>query len=387
MTDAEVLVVGGGPAGAATAARLARAGRDVLVLDRAVFPREKACADFLSPGAVRALDALGVLRDAAPRGAWQRGMRIVSEGASFTLRYRDGERGLGIPRRALDALLLARARAEGATTRERAGVAGALIDRGRVAGVRLRSGETLRGRFVVAADGLRSPVARSLGLERASRWPRRLGLVARFGNVSPAPYGLMAVGREGYCGVASVGGGETSVGMALLPSARQPGEPVGVLFERMLAALPAAREAVSGAERTTAIRGLAPLVRRVRNVAGPGYLLVGDAAGFTDPFTGEGVFRALRGAEIAADAVLKALRRSDAMPLDYWGARRRAFAAKDVACVGIQAALAIPPLFDYCLRRAERRAGAGRLLAGVFGDYIPARAALRPSFLANLMRP
>ncbi|MDQ3865765.1 MAG: hypothetical protein M3304_02895, partial [Actinomycetota bacterium] len=117
------------------------------------------------------------------------------------------------------------------------------------------------------------------------------------------------------------------------------------------------------------------------------YLLVGDAAGFTDPFTGEGVFRALRGAEIAAAAVMGALRRSDAMPLDYREARRRAFAAKDVACLGIQAALAVPPLFEYCLRRAERRAGTGRLLAGVFGDYVPAGAALRPSLLANLVRP
>lgn len=387
MTDAEVLVVGGGPAGAATAVRLARAGRDVIVLDRAAFPREKACAEFLSPGAVRALDALGVLPDAATRGAWQRGMRIVSEGASFTLRYRDGERGLGIPRPALDALLLARARREGAETRERAAVAAAVVDRGRVAGVRLRTGETLRGRFVVAADGVRSPVARSLGLERAPRWPCRLGLVARVGNVSPTPYGLMAVGRDGYCGVASVGGGEASIGMALSAGTRRAGEPVRGLFDRTLAALPAASDAVAGGKRTTSIRGLAPLARRVRNVAGPGYLLVGDAAGFTDPFTGEGVLRALRGAEIAADAVIRALGRGDATPLEYPEWRRRAFAAKDVACLGVQAALAVPLLFDHCLRRAERRDGAARTLAGIFGDYYPARAALRPSLVADLLRP
>jgi flavin-dependent dehydrogenase len=195
------------------------------------------------------------------------------------------------------------------------------------------------------------------------------------------------VGRDGYCGVASVGGGETSVGMALAPRARRPGEHVEALFDRMLAALPAAGDAVAPAERTTAIRGLTPLVRRVRRVAGPGYLLVGDAAGFTDPFTGEGVFRALRGAELAAEAAIRALGSRDASPLDYPEARRRAFAAKDAACLGIQAALALPPLFDHCLRRADRREGAGRLLAGIFGDYVPARAALRPSLLAALVRP
>jgi flavin-dependent dehydrogenase len=99
VTDADVIVAGGGPAGAATAARLAAEGVDVLVIDRASFPREKACAEFLSPGAVGCLARLGVLAPAAAAGAWQDGMRIVTERTAFTLRYQDGRRGLAVARR------------------------------------------------------------------------------------------------------------------------------------------------------------------------------------------------------------------------------------------------------------------------------------------------
>ena len=114
MSDAEVIVVGAGPAGAATAARLAAEGVDVLLLDRARFPREKACAEFLSPGTVDALARLGVLEQAAALGAWQRGMRVVTPGADFTLAYEPGKRGLGIARTALDSLLVENAVAAGA---------------------------------------------------------------------------------------------------------------------------------------------------------------------------------------------------------------------------------------------------------------------------------
>jgi len=387
MTDAEVIVAGGGPAGAATAAQLGADGVHVLVLDRAAFPRDKACAEFLSPGAVAALERLGVLPAAAAAGAWHEGMRIVGGNGSFTARYREGRRGLGIARPVLDHLLLERARAAGAEIRERTDVAGALVEDGYVTGVRLRDGEALRARFVVAADGLRSPVARSLGLERKTRLPRRLGLVARVRGVPPSGLGVMAVGRGGYCGVAAVGGGEASVGVAVSPGTRREGESADELFERMLASIPAAREAVAGAPRVTAIRGVAPLARRVSRVSGPGYLLVGDAAGFTDPFTGEGIHRALRGAELAAAAARRALARSDREPVGYAAARHEAFAAKERACLVLQAALAWPTLFDYCLRRAETRERVARVLTGVFGDYLPAEAALRPALVAELVRP
>ena len=387
MTDAEVIVAGGGPAGAATAARLAGEGVDVLVLDRARFPREKACAEFLSPGAVAALGRLGVLAQAGSAGAWQEGMRIVGRRAEFVLRYEGDRRALGIRRTVLDALLLEQARAAGARVVEGVDVGGVHVDGGRVGGVRLRDGRVVRSRFVVAADGLRSPVARSLGLDRTARWPRRLGLVARVRGAASQPLGLMALGGGGYCGVAAIGSGEVSVGLAVSPDARRPGEGAHDLFARSVAAIPAVRAAVGGAEPTAAIHGIAPLARRVARVEGPGYLLVGDAAGFTDPFTGEGIFRALRGAELATDATLRALARADGVPAGYAQARASAFAAKQRACLLLQAALAAPAAFEHFLGRAARRDRTGRVLAGVFGDYLPAEQALRPRVVADLVLP
>jgi geranylgeranyl reductase family protein len=314
-----VVVVGGGPAGAATATVLAGRGHDVLVLDKAAFPREKPCAEYLSPGTVDALRRLGALDAVAATGpAWPHGMRLCTARGSFLVQYPDEaapRRALGVPRPALDHALLERARECGARVCERALVQGALVEAGRVVGVRLRGGAALRARFVVGADGRHSAVARSLGLERRLPWPRRLGLVARYeGARGVDAYGEMHVGQGLYCGIAPVGNGLVNVGLVGALDARRAGEPIGAYFARRLGELPGAARALAGGWRATPVRGVGPLARAVRGVAGPGYLLVGDAAGFLDPFTGEGVYRALRGGELAAAAAERARQRADGVP-------------------------------------------------------------------------
>ncbi len=170
--DADVLVVGAGPAGASTARRLARDGADVLLLDAASFPRSKPCGDCLSPGATPILRELGVL-DRLERAGPGRlaGWRIrtpggVWFGGRFGAAGRDGappRRGLALPRRAMDAVLAEAAVEAGARLRQRVRVYGLLREDGRIAGVRARDagGESLelRSRVVVGADGLRSTVA------------------------------------------------------------------------------------------------------------------------------------------------------------------------------------------------------------------------------------
>jgi geranylgeranyl reductase family protein len=395
--DAEVLVVGGGPAGSATAALLAQRGHDVLLLERARFPREKPCAEYLSPGVVDVLERLGALDELlALEPARPHGMRVGTERASFLVSHEAasdccGRAGLGVARPLFDQVLLDHARSSGARVQEGLRVRGARVDCGRVvglyAGPQGRESE-LRARFVVAADGLHSTVARSLGLDVPSRAPRRLGLIARYDGVSGiGRFGEMHVGRDLYCGLAPVGGGVVNVGLVGALGVKRAGEPIERYFERRLAELPGACRALEGAHRITPIRGIGPLARRVSRVAGPGYLLVGDAAGFLDPFTGEGVYRALRGAELAAGAVERALQHSDALPIGYEAARYMAFADKERVCLLIQLFLRSPRLFEYIVRRLNDRPQVAGPLSGVLGDYQPARPVLRPRFLWALLKP
>jgi menaquinone-9 beta-reductase len=407
--DAEVLVVGGGPAGSTTAALLARRGHDVLLLDRAAFPREKACAEYLSPGVVDVLERIGALNAIRQADvAWPRGMRIQTQHAGVDITYPTSDAGsrgrcsLGIPRSLFDTLLLNHARASGARVQERTFVTGAVVEAGQVTGVRARAATgdtshgssenagavTLRARVVVAADGLRSAVVHSLGLERPVRWPRRLGLVARYAGVRAlGNTGEMHVGHRLYCGLAPVGGDLVNVGLVGEMGSRHAGESREQLFERRLGELPGATRTLAGARRVTSVRGVGPLARRVRQVTGPGYLLVGDAAGFLDPFTGEGVYRALRGAELAADAGERALQRPDCLPVGYTAARHLAFAEKERVTWLIQLFMTSPRWFDYVLGNLARRPALGAVFGGILGDYRPARPALRPGFLAALLRP
>jgi geranylgeranyl reductase family protein len=397
---AEVVVVGGGPAGAATAAWLARAGRDVLLLEKAAFPREKPCAEYLSPGVVAALDRLGALPAVrAADAAWPWEMRLRTAQREAVLRYPDASvaggwrEALGITRGVFDAVLLDHARHCGAQVRERTRVLGPLVEQGRVVGVRVageRGVEPIAAGVVVAADGIHSTLTRALGLQRPVGRPRRLGLVARYRGVAGLDQrGEMHVGATSYCGLAPVGAGLVSVGLVVGLDDRRAGETATARFERGIAALPGVARRLTAAERVTPVRGIGPIARRVRRVAGPGYLLVGDAAGFLDPFTGEGVFRALRGAELAASAIAVAGPggAGDCLAATYAQARRRAFADRERATALIQIVLGSRRLLDYALARLASRPEPAARFAAVVGDYAPARPLLTPAFLWALLRP
>jgi flavin-dependent dehydrogenase len=167
---------------------------------------------------------------------------------------------------------------------------------------------------------------------------------------------------------------------------RTPGE----RLERALADLPRAQARLAGAGRVKPITGAGPVAQRVRAPAGDGFLLVGDAAGFFDPFTGEGIYKALRGAELAAQVAGEALRRG--LPAGWYvpryrAVRRQEFLARDLLSRVVQLFVQNPWLLEYAVERLGRRSAAGARLAAALGDVTDARQVLSPLFLGRVLWP
>lgn len=419
--DAEVLVVGGGPAGASTAWQLASRGVDVLVVDRARFPRDKTCAEYLSPEASRLLDVMGVLGAAEAAGAAQLDGMLVRapSGDVISGHFAAGhgfqgfrDRGLALRRRVLDHLLLDAARTAGARVEERAKTVDVVRDgRGRAGGVVVQQADgatrALRAPLVVGADGLRSVVGRRLDLVRHWPWPRRVAFVCHVRGLPPSatgsagrPMGEMHVEADGsYVGLADVGHGLTNVAM-VAPAAlarrelARYGSPAAYL-DAWLARAPQLAPRFARAERATPVRCTGPFASYARRAWAPGAALVGDAAEFFDPFTGEGIYSALRGGELlgpyAAEAarLLGTGRAGDAGAADralaaYDDERRAAFRGKWRVERMIAMAVARPAFINRAARVLSRRRDMADLLVGVAGDFVPPRQVLNARYLWRL---
>lgn len=384
----DVVVVGAGPAGSSLAASLAAAGRSVTLLEAVRHPRPKACAEYASPRIVEELDHLG-----SAAGAWRadalavRGMRVIRGDDAVDVRYAD-ERGprsaWGLDRTRFDALLAANAAVQGARVLERTSFERAARDGDawRVTVGHNRLTREIRAHWLIGADGARSRVAHRLGVERPVRAPRRLGLVAHY-EADPEldDHGEMHVGPRHYVGLAPLAGGRLNVGMALPGNGRGPAE---ARFAEAIEALPAVAARLDGRDRLTPIRGASPIGHRVARAAGPGWMLVGDAAGFVDPFTGEGIYRALRSARAASEALAAG---DEGAAERYLAARRAAFAGKDALTWTIQALLAARPVLGYALRRLAARPELAARLGSSLGDCRPASDVLSPAFLGRLLQP
>jgi flavin-dependent dehydrogenase len=331
----EVLIAGAGPAGAIAALMLARAGVRVLIVDRARFPRDKICGDTMNPGALGILARHGLRQPIDRRGFPIHGMLLTGPtGARVRGLYGSGIIGRSLIRRDLDQLLIEAAVAAGAQFQDGVRVHGPIIEQRSgskeptVHGAMLvaRDGRTLRipAQTTIAADGRRSTLAFALKLARQPAHPRRWAVGGYFQDVEGLDIvGEMHIRHGHYIGVAPLPGGVVN---ACYVSASREGmaQPASQLL-RALWRDPILRERFVRARITGPVTVLGPMAVDAPRAGVRGLLLAGDAAGFIDPITGDGVRFALRGGELAADTAFASLEHPD-RPWHETLTRRRAHA-------------------------------------------------------------
>ena len=328
----DVLVAGAGPAGCIAAILLARAGARVALVDRAAFPRDKLCGDTLNPGALAILRRLGLA--VADAGLPIDGMLVTGpRGTRVRSRYPRSITGRAVVRRELDDALLRCATSAGVTVEQGAVIERALLDGGSgIAGVvvrgRGRQPCEMRARLVIAADGRESRLARSLALARHPPRPRRWAIGSYFTDVAGmSGCGEMHVRPGYYLGLAPLPGGLTNA--CVVTDDRSRLRDPRQLLLRTLQTDPEVRDRFTAARMVARPMTLGPLAVECRIPGAPGILLAGDAAGFIDPMTGDGLRFAFRGAELAALEAIRTLETGNAdAHLRLGQARRREFSGK-----------------------------------------------------------
>jgi geranylgeranyl reductase family protein len=344
--EADVVVVGAGPAGSATAYYLAQAGFDVLVLEKSTFPRDKVCGDGLTPRAVKQLAAMGVHTDEGDGWIRNRGLRIIGGGVRLELDWPELTNypgyGLVRARRGFDETLARTAQKAGVRVLEGVTVTGPVLDdrTGRITGVTARetapargqgaararadeqgSERTYRGRLVVAADGNSSRLSVAMGLRK--RDDRPLGVAVRTYYTSPRhkddyleSWLELWDGQRllpGYGWIFGMGDGTSNVGLGLLNTSEAFADvDYRALLRRWLAGMPA-EWGYTEEHRTEPVRGAAlPMGFNRTPHYTRGLLLVGDAGGMVNPFNGEGIAYAMESGAIAARVIAQALGRPGA---------------------------------------------------------------------------
>jgi len=336
----DVLVIGGGPAGAAAAFWLAKAGHDVCVLERKAFPRDKTCGDGLTPRAVHQLRAMGLEPAIAAHHHRHEGLRAVAHGITLELRWPEHpvfpDHGYVVRRRDLDRLVADHAAAAGATVLQATEAKRPLLADGLVTGAVVEDKTTgeareVRARYVVVADGSLSRFGRALGAARNKAYPQGIAIRGYFESpASDDPWiesCLDVHDREGrslpgYGWIFPLGDGTINVGIGLLSTFKGYKDVNTThLMQEWAATAPARWGIDPDAVLAPPTGGRLPMAGSVNPKAGPNWLLVGDAAGSINPFNGEGIDYAYETARLAADLIDEALRTGSAAPLAQYPVR------------------------------------------------------------------
>ncbi len=400
MKSYDVIVIGGGPAGSATAIFLARAGYRVALLDQATFPRDKVCGEFISPAADSILEELGVLASIEALSPMRlKGVAISSyEKTGFAVEYpslngtQSPVTSLSLPRFALDDLMLKKVREAGVDVKERHKVTDFIFADGNVAGVVGRDGcqtqFSLPAKVVVDAGGRNSISIRRFGLKGKNSRSRKIALAAHWEGVQPVNnYCYMHISPPGYTGTAPTGKDQVNVVLVVdkadLPASNRQDFYIQTVLQNRLR-----RELLNGGHVAEKVRMVDSLAFSVKPPATGGLILVGDATGFIDPFTGEGVYLALRSAQMAAGVVGQALNDgifSKEKFSAYEDLRRREFDKKFLLSRILQRLIYNPSLCNRVVHTLSQSPDLAKTMVGVIGDYIPAEKVVSFKFLVKLL--
>ena len=344
MRTVDVVVVGAGPAGATAAADLARAGRGVLLVDRARFPRDKCCGDGLTTDALRGLEELGL--DPSRLPGWQAVTDLEFVGPSghavaLPLPREAGTYAAVVPRVELDAALVDLARDAGAAVAEGCALTGATTDDDRVV-LELEGGEPVAARYAIGADGTWSPLRRALGRAPVGYRGDWHAFRQYFDGVDGPAATVLHVWFErdllpGYAWAFPLPGGRANVGFGILRGGEVTTRAMAGLWRDLLGR-PHVREALGAGAVPAAPHRAWPIPARIGQVplsaAGGRALFVGDAAAAADPLTGEGIGQALRTGRLAAAAVVDAGALRPGRAADAYAAGVRRDLVRDAALAG-----------------------------------------------------
>jgi menaquinone-9 beta-reductase len=372
MTHVDALVVGAGPAGSIAALVLARAGARVRLIDRARFPRDKLCGDTLNPGSLSILDRLGISTPIRARAAAVTGMMVTGPGACVSADYPHGLCGVSITRRDLDLILLNAAIDSGAHFECGVTVREPIVDdSGRVNAVRVASdghARDLHARIVVAADGRGSRLASRLHLSSYAQRPRRWAFGAYFTGVAGiTARGEMHIRPDGYIGVAPLPDGLTNVSVVRDAANLPLGDQQSFVREALDQDVEL-RDRFARAEQVSRVSVLGPLAVDARRSGCPGLLLAGDAAGFVDPMTGDGLRFAIRGGELAAQAALDEIESGQPQFAKLHASRAREFTGKWRINRALRSIVGSPRALDLAAMISKRWSKPVEYLIGVAGD-------------------
>ena len=396
----DVIIIGGGPSGCAAALGLNRLGYKVVLCDQAKFPRDKVCGEFISPAADPILKRLGVLnRIEALSPKRLKGVAISSyEGEEILIDYPQlpgmdaRPTSLSVPRYELDAIFVEQVKQVGIEVREQHKVTDFLFAEGRVTGVRgwdeNKTSFTLKAPLVIDAGGRNALSLKKMDLKKESAENTKIAMAAHWQGAKIADdYCYMHISCPGYTGISSVGKDRSNLVLVVNRQAMQGKKPDTFYLDAVMQNCHR-RKILQDAECIESVRAIESLAFSVKPVTCGGLLLVGDAMGFIDPFTGEGIYLSLRSSEIAVDVADKAFKKTDwsnEVLKDYEVRRKQEFDKKFLLSRIFQKLIYSRFFCDRVVRALQRKPELAEILVGVIGDLSPAQTAVSLKFLLRLM--